>query len=150
MYKFCISFVFINMHTLHILSYTKCTRHYILSVTPHNYDPFPSLGWVPKAVIRNHLNKVYILDFFGTSALKPALKIDLRTRILTAYTTEYNTFLGFYLKSPTFQQTLGHTPPVVKKNQGVIWGKDYIVPMLYFNIIYPTPYVTHIYVYAYI
>ena len=81
------------------------------------------------------MSKVYILDFFGTTALKPALKIDLRTRILTAYTSEYNTFLGFYLKSPTFQQSFGQdpTPPVVikKKNQGVIWGKIYYIIQYY-------------------
>ena len=74
------------------------------------------------------MNKVYILDFFGTTTLKPALKIDLRTRILTAYTTEYNTFLGFYLRSPTLQHSLGQDNKSVvvsskKKNQGVIWGE---------------------------
>jgi hypothetical protein len=76
------------------------------------------LGWVPKANIKNHLNKLYILDFFGSKSLRKSLAIPL-TRVLTPFGTPYNTFLGFYLPDIKLDADSLH-----KKNQGVIWGKD--------------------------
>lgn len=74
-------------------------------------------GWVPKPNIKNHLHKLFILDFFGTKELKKSLRIPL-TRVLTPFGTPWNTFLGFYLSESTIAADSGRI------KQGVIWGKD--------------------------
>mmetsp|Transcript_34049 Transcript_34049/g.49473 ORF Transcript_34049/g.49473 Transcript_34049/m.49473 type:complete len:259 (-) Transcript_34049:9-785(-) len=90
-----------------------------------------SIGWVPKAILRGHEKKIFILDFFGSPTLKgsgiPGMTPD---RFLTAYGSPWNTFLGYFieespLNSPrNTSQTSPSSPPITKKNQGVIWGKD--------------------------
>lgn len=58
-------------------------------------------GWVPKSNIKDHQNKIYILDFFGTFKItKPNLKVPL-SRYLTAYESPWNTFLGYYISDLT-------------------------------------------------
>lgn len=54
-------------------------------------------GWVPKKVIRGLDDKIFILDFFGSEGLRGnELKIP-KSRILTAYGSPWNTFLGYFI-----------------------------------------------------
>jgi hypothetical protein len=80
-------------------------------------------GWKPKMVIRGHERKIFILDFFGSPNIhNNALNIDPRHRILTAFRSPWNTFLGYYLderKLQPYSSIKGN-----KLAQGVIWGKD--------------------------
>lgn len=63
-------------------------------------------------------SKIYILDFFGCKRLKgEGLQIS-PTRILTAFGSPQNTFLGYFIN-----QNINNTY-VNKLQQGVIWGKD--------------------------
>lgn len=91
-------------------------------------------GWVAKPVLKGQDHKVFMLDFFGFHKLpNQSLKVPDH-RFLTAYGgSPTNTFLGYYLPStPPFSVTAAavsgskdknqHRP--VRKNQGVIWGKD--------------------------
>ena len=78
---------------------------------------FLRTGWVPKKVIKDHLGKLFILDFFGTKSLKNSLHIPL-SRVLTPFGTPWNSFLGYYLSNPVSIDSK------TKMNQGVIWGKD--------------------------
>ena len=79
-------------------------------------------GWVPKAGLLGHDDKVYILDFFGAPKLRgTGLKVP-PTRVLTAYGSAWNSFLGFYLSASAGAAVgagLGS-----KEQRGVVWGKD--------------------------
>ena len=80
-----------------------------------------TLGWKPKPVLVGHEKKVFVLDFFGSESLLNA-KSNFPippTRLLTAFGSPWNTFLGYYLNE-TILKTY-HSP---KTSQGVIWGKD--------------------------
>lgn len=66
--------------------------------------------------------KVYVLDFFGSEKLlnsKPSFNIP-PNRLLTAYGSPWNTFLGYYINETIFEKRSHET----KLQQGVIWGKD--------------------------
>lgn len=79
-------------------------------------------GWVPKRNLIGHEGKVYILDFFGSPSLRNnehALHLP-PTRILTAFKSPWNSFLGYYIPADRVDMAKG----VVKKQRGVIWGKD--------------------------
>jgi hypothetical protein len=60
---------------------------------------------------------MYILDFFGTSEMHHALNVPL-SRVLTAFGSPWNSFLGFHKEIPSDAEA------VQKKAHGVIWGKD--------------------------
>lgn len=77
-------------------------------------------GWVPKDVIRGHDDKIYILDFFGSEKLRGSGLNIPASRMLTAFGSKWNTFLGYYIEDTDFKKI----PMVTKKQQGVIWGKD--------------------------
>jgi hypothetical protein len=75
------------------------------------------LGWVPKRTIIGMNDKIYLLDFFGTEKLRGSgLNIPL-SRILTAFGSPWNPFLGFYMNVTTASK-------VAKHQRGIIWGKD--------------------------
>eukprot|EP01034_Spumella_vulgaris_P033764 gene33764-41654_t len=77
-------------------------------------------GWVPKRPLIGHEHKIFVLDFFGSEKLRGnSLKVPLN-RILTAYGSPWNSFLGYYIPS----EGGGRKVPPVKENLGVIWGKD--------------------------
>ena len=77
------------------------------------------IGWVPKWQIVGHESKLYILDFFGSPGLRGnSLKIDPK-RILTAYGSQWNSFLGYYIKPSDIEGSSEE-----KADGGVIWGKD--------------------------
>ena len=81
-------------------------------------------GWVPKPVLRGQLDKVYVLDFFGSERLpkeKPSFKVPAK-RFLTAFGYPGNQFLGYFMDEAVFAQH--HSATRSKKQQGVIWGKD--------------------------
>ena len=66
-------------------------------------------------------NKVFVLDFFGSPKLlnsKPNFNIPPK-RLLTAYGSPWNTFLGYYI-TPTNSVN----SELKKEDFGVIWGKD--------------------------
>lgn len=73
-------------------------------------------GWVPKHVIRGHESKIFILDFFGSPNVRSGALAVPPHRILTAFGSPWNTFLGFYLNTTVVSGE--------KLLQGVIWGKD--------------------------
>lgn len=67
-------------------------------------------------------HKVYVLDFFGSRALRGTRFKIPPSRFLTAFNTNsYNTFLGYYMDD--LAVTVGNTS-YSKKLQGIIWGKD--------------------------
>jgi hypothetical protein len=74
-------------------------------------------GWVPKAPLRGHDSKVFVLDFFGSPKLKGTGFNVPAKRFLTAFGSPWNTFLGYSMTSAS-----ALTAP--KKKQGVLWGKD--------------------------
>lgn len=80
-------------------------------------------GWVPKQVIKGHEHKLYLLDFFGSASYRGTLHLpSIKTRVLTAFGSPWNTFLGFYLSN----NVNNHIDNVVTKlDQGIIWGKDF-------------------------
>jgi hypothetical protein len=80
-----------------------------------------AIGWQPKSVVVGQERKIYILDFFGSEKLlnwKPNFNIP-PSRLLTAYPSPWNTFLGYYINATELA-----TYSSKKKLQGVIWGKD--------------------------
>lgn len=79
------------------------------------------IGWVPKVNIRNCMSRMYILDFFGTRELHRALSVP-PSRVLTAFGSPWNTFLGFYKDEPSEADVTAIA--MKKRAQGVIWGKD--------------------------
>ena len=77
---------------------------------------------MPKPLLRNQVHKVFVLDFFGSEQLpkeKPSFKVPA-DRFLTAFGYPGNQFLGYFIDSTVFNAHKG----AVKKQQGVIWGKD--------------------------
>ena len=80
-------------------------------------------GWVPKAPLRGHDNKVFVLDFFGSPKLKgTGLNVPAK-RFLTAFGSPWNTFLGYSMTSASASAP-ALSAPKTKKRQGVLWGKD--------------------------
>jgi len=77
-------------------------------------------GWVPKAGLRGQDDKIFILDFFGAPKLRGAGLKVAPTRVLTAYGSPWNSFLGFYLTASAGAAT-GQGG---KERRGVVWGKD--------------------------
>jgi hypothetical protein len=71
--------------------------------------------------------KIFVLDFFGSEKLpnsKPNFHIPPH-RLLTAYGSPWNTFLGYYLNETIVDKYRGEEGRGVQKlPQGVIWGKD--------------------------
>lgn len=59
------------------------------------------------------------MDFFGSEKLRGSGLVIPASRFLTAYGSPWNPFLGYYIK-PLSNEILG----IIKKTQGVIWGKD--------------------------
>lgn len=80
-------------------------------------------GWVPKPNLVGLEDRVYLLDFFGTKAIRGTLNVPLE-RVLTAYGSPWNTFLGYFLDSASSVQGANNTIEGKKLQQGVIWGKD--------------------------
>lgn len=91
------------------------------------------IGWVPKPNLRGFEDHIYILDFFGSRGVKGnTFKINPQ-KILTAYKSPFNSFLGYYMDE-TFTASMikassvggekddDHTSQ--RLNQGVIWAKD--------------------------
>lgn len=77
---------------------------------------------MPKPILRNQVDKVYVLDFFGAERLpkeKPQFKVPA-SRFLTAFGYPGNQFLGYFIDRDVFTAHQG----AAKKQQGVIWGKD--------------------------
>jgi hypothetical protein len=77
-------------------------------------------GWVPKDVIRGLDDRIYILDFFGSERLRGSGLTIPPSRILTAFGSKWNTFLGYYMEELDHREMTS----IKKKHQGVIWGKD--------------------------
>lgn len=79
------------------------------------------LGWKPKPMLIGHEKKIYVLDFFGSERLlnSKADFIISPKRLLTAYGSPWNTFLGFYINESRLERFYSKKLP-----QGVIWGKD--------------------------
>ena len=78
-------------------------------------------GWVPKHVIKDHQHKVYLLDFFGSSSYRGSLQLtSMKTKVLTAFDSPFNTFLGYYIPNTTISSNSN----IHKQNQGILWGKD--------------------------
>jgi hypothetical protein len=74
---------------------------------------------VPKRNLVGHESKLYILDFFGSSKLRGnSLHLDPK-RILTAFGSPWNTFLGYFIPEDRIRFAV-----TTKQDQGVIWGKD--------------------------
>lgn len=79
---------------------------------------------------------MYLLDFFGSPSIRGQLSIPVQTRVLTAFGSQWNIFLGYYIyEKSTFSSSAvrGENRSEVggndftlttKKRQGVIWGKD--------------------------
>lgn len=82
-------------------------------------------GWVPKPVIRGLSHKIFILDFFGSPKLRGGLDVP-PNRILTAFGSPWNTFLGYYLDNKDSELRRNNDPKdlPVRREQGIIWGKD--------------------------
>ena len=82
---------------------------YFYVVMPGSVFNSAYTGWVPKRVIAKSEHKLFILDYFGSLAMRDQLKIDMRRQVLTAFGSEWNTFLGFYINDTTLPQgTLLH------------------------------------------
>ena len=80
-------------------------------------------GWVPKDVIRGLDDRIYILDFFGSERLRGSGLTIPPSRVLTAFGSKWNTFLGYYMDEHELQYR--NAASINKKQQqGVIWGKD--------------------------
>ncbi len=75
-----------------------------------------------KPNLKGHQHKVFVLDFFGTQKLPNAYQdFDISSnKILTAFGSPWNPFLGFFISRSAVHSNVG----VTKKLQGVIWGKD--------------------------
>ncbi len=74
---------------------------------------------MPKRNIIGHEHKVYVLDFFGAKTLRnDGLKIP-QSRILTAYGSQWNTFLGYFMDAAPLPSA-----KELSQQYGVIWGKD--------------------------
>ncbi|CAM9101621.1 unnamed protein product [Discosporangium mesarthrocarpum] len=85
----------------------------------HTHAIFP--GWTLKGALRGYQHRVYVLDFFGADEPHSNLGVPAE-RYLTAFPGPSNpktTFLGYAIESSQLP-----APGVVKKNQGVIWGKQ--------------------------
>lgn len=89
-------------------------------------------GWVTKPNIRGFENRIYILDFFGSKKMRgSSLNIPLN-RILTAFGSPWNSFLGYFITDNNIDESIqgerninnAHNLASTKKDQGVIWGKD--------------------------
>lgn len=65
-------------------------------------------------------SKIYILDFFGSRKLRGSGLNIPKERFLTAFGSEWNTFLGYHIPATILQQSFS----IPKANRGVIWGKD--------------------------
>lgn len=81
-------------------------------------------GWVLKPQLRGLESRIYLLDFFGAAPgtkQRTALHID-PMRILTAFGSPWNTFLGYFISNDT--ESAVSEKALQKKRQGVIWGKD--------------------------
>jgi len=74
-------------------------------------------GWVTKRLLRGLDHKVYVLDFFGAPKLRGTGLNVPANRFLTAFGSQWNTFLGYSMAPAA-------PPSGPKKNQGVIWGKN--------------------------
>jgi hypothetical protein len=83
-------------------------------------------GWVAKANIHNHAQKVYILDFFGSPKFQSPGFLVPKERILTAFGSPWNPFLGFYVFHSFFPATESRSTSgdLKKSQQGIIWGKE--------------------------
>lgn len=79
-------------------------------------------GWIPKTPIRGQEHKLYLLDFFGSQKLKGHLDIPLSSRLLTAFGSPWNTFLGYYIDNSSITTTTYASEK--RKIQGIVWGKD--------------------------
>jgi hypothetical protein len=78
-------------------------------------------GWVPKKVIAGRDSKIYILDFFGSQKMRGSGLNIHPSRMLTAFGSPWNSFLGFYIKDADVKRDVA---PVKKLQRGIIWGKD--------------------------
>eukprot|EP01041_Mallomonas_annulata_P001150 gene1150-2223_t len=111
------------LQTLNIIVEVKRSDAEFEASVPSKYDfiildpwTWAGPGWIPKKCIRGQDNKIFILDFFGSEKLRGSgLRIS-KDRILTAFGSPWNTFLG-YVSGPS-------PAPKEKRLQGVIWGKD--------------------------
>lgn len=101
---------------------TDTTHYDILILDPWTWA---AAGWVPKKPIRGQEHKLYLLDFFGSVKLKGQLDIPLDRRLLTAFGSPWNTFLGYFIDNNTTTAIASTgTATRSKKAQGVVWGKD--------------------------
>jgi len=94
-----------------------CSKYDIIILDPWTWA---KKGWVPKDVIKGRDDKIYILDFFGSEKLRGSGLNVPPSRVLTAFGSKWNTFLGYYIED----SDLNSIPSTKKKQQGVIWGKD--------------------------
>jgi hypothetical protein len=77
-------------------------------------------GWIPKPNLRGFEDRIYFLDFFGSKSLKgQQFRINPK-KILTAFKSPFNSFLGYFMDESILPQT-----KLVKKTQGILWGKDH-------------------------
>jgi hypothetical protein len=82
---------------------------------------FLFLGWVPKPNIKDYEDRIFILDFFGSSKLRGSLSINVKNQILTAFKSPWNNYLGYYIPEDRLNVPIAS---LQKLQQGVIWGKD--------------------------
>jgi hypothetical protein len=88
------------------------------------YSINPYIGWKAKPQLAGQEDKVFMLDFFGSRALKGTGLALSPLRFLTAFPTPFNTFLGYYIDTNRLQ--IAQEEKMNKRNriQGVLWGKD--------------------------
>ncbi|GAB5368566.1 hypothetical protein AAMO2058_001330400 [Amorphochlora amoebiformis] len=79
-------------------------------------------GWILKPFLNGHVDKIYLLDFFGSDGHKNLNHLVPLSRHLTAYPVgNSNTFLGYFIEQDDPKNKIKNPS---KKPQGVIWGKD--------------------------
>lgn len=108
----------------------RCCGFVVVNGSKLSISITSAVGWVPKANIVGSEERVYILDFFGSKGglRKPlsgqgGLNVPPH-RILTAFGSPVNTFLGYYMQEKNTSVRVEKDLSSVKLKQGMVWGKD--------------------------
>lgn len=90
------------LHTFNVQTHTIASDAAFEQTTLGEYDfvildpwTWAGKGWIPKPGVQEAASKVFILDFFGHPALRnKGIQGVGPDKVLTAYPTPWNTFLG--------------------------------------------------------